>query len=570
MRIKSVVVGMLLLLASFLIGSVQAQSGLTDEQVDLVRFVETAYRDLTSNTYQVTGDFSAVQNLDANPVLDYFNDITLSLAWDFVVSPNRDALDDVQGVIDLSLDLQDSNGQQAQHVVYETVLLDGNSYTNLTSGLEGIRAGVWMQDPPLPEESIPRDLALTQPLLLYYLLNVETVIDVTEHEESVIHGETVRQFEVHLSIPALEAAGIITPTSIGANSNIALTATMDALGGARPDGTAEYVMLIAIGTEDGLPRAVQYVYTNDVEGVQGGTLHQQIQGNIVFSEFGASVTIENPLEGDVNAIDPALVARVENAYAALRRANYRVTGTVSGTQVVTADLSGGYRLETDLNVNYTSAVIPSRTGLDQVSSTFDVFLRSTENTSPPQVIDILYDYILDGSGGRSFSQLVDGQVEGGLTNVWQARNTVYTEPIPEDRVNSEPFNFLYLVDASLADSITALGEMTVEGIRTQAYELTLKTGILQTMGVLSRTGIGANTDFNMVSSVGDESFITSAQGEYQLVVYVGIETGLPHVVEFRYTNVVESSFENARAEQVIIGRVVYSDFGTGLSIQAPM
>lgn len=569
MRVKPVVFSLFAVLM-LLAGGVRAQSGLTDDQLTLVRLLETAYRDLTANTYRATGEVLAVQNLDATAELDYFNDIVLELNWDFVVSPNRDALDDIRGTTQLYIELQDSNGEQIQDVVYESVLFAGTSYTNLISGVEGVRSSVWTQDPALPEESISRDLASTQPFSFYYLLSEQSVSDVVELDTSALDGEPVRNFEVRMSNSALQEAGVLSATDVGAGSNVSLTATLDALGGVRTS-VAEYMLFVSIGADDGLPRSVRYTYVNDVEAVQGGSLFQQIEGEVRFSDYGAPVSIVNPLEDDPNAIDPALVERVQNAYAALRRANYRLSGTISGVQVVTADLDGGYRLETDIGVNYTSAVIPARPGggLDRVESTFDVLLRNTENTAPPQVIDILYDYILDDEE-RTFTRLVDGEIEGALTDVWRGPTAAYSQPIPADRVNSEPFSLLYLVEPSLVDTITALGEITVEGIRTQAYELTLKVGVLQTIGVTSQTGIGENTDFNLVAFLGDANLIQSAVAEYEMVVYVGIESGLPHLVEFRYTNNVSSSFENAQAEQVIVGRIEFFDFGVGLSIEPPM
>ncbi len=561
----------IILLMLLLIAPVAAQEEepppLTPEQVQQVLEVQGAYERLQfQSSYKVSGSVVGAQELTVEGGAAYFNNIVLDFTWDFTVIPRRNTLDNVQGVTDLIFSLEESEGAQRVEATFESVILDGISYTNVRNGVPGVELNTWMQDPPINADApIPPDKSATETFLFYYLVNEDRVQDITRLPDTTsVNGQTLKVFEVMLSVPALREANVMTVTEVG-DVSANLSASLGGLGDITQQAT--YKMTVSIGVDDNLPHEVSYSYLNTLTAEQrDGFAQQDIQGTLIFSDFGADATITNPLEGDASAIDVELVTYVQDAYTNLRNTRgYRISGSASGSQTQRVP-DQSYEGTFDLSSTYTGAVIPQSDSLDRVQLNSDVAATLTENGQLVQDLAVNYDFIL--AEDQSWINLRSGNA-GGPTDIWQGPNPTSTEPIPTDRVYSEAFLFYYLLEPGTVASITELPEQEIDGETVRVFEVGMKIGVLRTQDVISPTGIGQGTDNNLSANFGDRGGV-SADTIYTMTIYVSTRNQLPRRADFTFDNVITTGTD-ANGEQNISGTVDFFDFNDNtISIEPPI
>jgi hypothetical protein len=408
--------------------------------------------------------------------------------------------------------------------------------------------------------------------LLLYLVNPQTVIAVEEQAATTINGENVRVILLDLDPVQLREQRVIYELGIGPENSTNFTASLSGVGALTLD--TRYAMQVYIG-EDGLPRGVEYLFSNYVTAEQqNAQVDQKLTGVVSYSSFDAPIAIQNPLAADtgsdtvVQAVGTELENFVTDAYTNLQSLNsYRVEGRTIGVETLTSDTGG---LDLDMMVAYAYDVIPNgRAEVDDMNGTSDIVLNIAQEGKLQHMAVLLDNVLLDGT---IYTLIQEADVAGGLgmpVGEWVESGPVSSEIIPDDRANSEPFLFYYLVDPLIIQSLTELPSQTFDNQQMRVFEVALDPALLRDLGVISATGIGEGTSFNLTASFDGMGQLTT-ETTYVMTIFIGENDNLPHCVEYTFDQVVTTELKAGRADQSIEGVLEYSNFDAPITIGNPL
>ncbi|HLA43988.1 MAG TPA: hypothetical protein VJZ27_11160 [Aggregatilineales bacterium] len=556
----------------------------TPEQLELIQLVQTGYENLQAlQSYHTQGSTNAHQLLSADIQGGYEAELSMDIDFDFDVIPNGVAtLDNVNGLTHMVIDVaQNIGGNQHIDAVINFALVDGQSLSRIEESATdlGVPLNVWSAEDPIPAtQPIPEDREISEPFLLLYLVTPERVIGVEEKPPSTINGVSVRVVDVELDPAQLRDLRVISLTGIGEENDTNLTATLNGMGALT--ATTRYLMRVYVGVDDGMPYAAEYLFVNDVTAAQqNGQANQQLEGSVQYSNFNAPVTIVNPLEagsdstastssGDSNSP----VAIVQQAYTDLQSLpGYTSVSQVEGFETLESD---GQTLNLQLSVSSSAQVNPR--GIDTIDDMIGTATQSaslTQADGTTQAFSSTTEFVLLNEELFSRFDVTPPEMAGALPlGIWVDEATAYPNvganpPISNDRIWSEPFLFVYLVNADTVDSVTELAASTLDGQQMRVFEIQMNIESLRAAGVITPTSIGEGTSLNMYANFDNMGTITS-DAAYLITISIGVDDGLPHLIAFQFTNNV-STARGATADFDIHGTVTYSEYGTPAKIIAP-
>ncbi|MBC7812446.1 MAG: hypothetical protein H7175_14925 [Burkholderiales bacterium] len=573
---------------------------------EIATLVQTAFTNLqNASSYHSETVASAHQVLSAT---GYNGDFVLDFNLSADVIPNgTDTMDnwDSSSTIDIHLEESNNNTQDIE-VSVDTVMLDGQGFTRQTAGeSQGLPLNVWLADGPtatgLP---IPYDRMSLEPFSFLYLVDLQSALSASEMPAELLNGEPMRVFEVQLNPEVLRDLGVISLTGIGEGTNTNLTATFDGLG--ELTATTSYTLRVWVGTTDILPHRVDYTFDNNVSAQQqNANAVQSVVGTTMYSNFDVPLTITNPLESGPVAIATIIVepgkpsaeatpstvqspaateavtssgiganisesdplSVVSAAYANLQALDsYHAEGSASAAQTVT---SSDTNADFALDFSFAMDVIPNGPDtVDTVMGTTAINLNMNQTGSTPQAIQAEIDLVI--IDGQSYGRVNSANQDiGSPIGEWVAEAVpTGVLQIPYDRMNTEPFLFLYLVNPNTIASVVESSGATINGQAVRVFDVTLDPGVLQSLGVISQTGIGEGTSTNLTASF-DGMGSLSTQTAYTLRILIGVEDGLPHEITYTFSNDITAQSGGGSAVQQVDGVIAYSNFNAPVSIIPP-
>lgn len=546
--------------------------GLTAEELELVELVQRSYESLQDlQSYHVEGSANAFQTVSADFQGGVEVEVSMDVDFGFDVVPNgAQNIDDMDGTSHMVLSITQSTGEsQFMDFVMDTVLVEGLDLSRIVESETDLGVPLNEWTPSVSGQTappIPVDRENSEPFLLLYLVNPQTVIAVEERESTTVNGEDVRVILLDLDPALLRDQRVIYELGFGPENDTNFTASLDGVGALTLD--TRYAMLAYIG-EDGLPRAVEYLFSNYVTGeLYNGLADQQLTGTVVYSGYDAPVTIENPLAGPGGTVGTELENLVTDAYTNLQSLDsYRVEGRTIGGETVSSERSG---LDIDMSIVYAYDVVPNgRADPDDMTGTTNLVMNMVQGAETQHMAILLDNVLLDGT---LYTLIQEADVAGGLSvpvGEWYESGVGGNAIIPEDRANSEPFLFYYLADPLSIKSLTELSSQTLGGQPMRVFEVALDPVFLRELGVITATGIGEGTSFNLTASFDGMGQLTT-ETTYVMTIFIGEDDNLPHCIEYRFDQLVTTELRSGRADQSIEGVLEYSNFDETVTVGNPL